>query len=107
MTIDPASFIPPGYTLLLALVLFAIGVVGVLVRRNPIVIFMSIELMLNAVNLAFLAFGHQLMVLSGQIYAFFVLAVAAAEVAIGLAIIMAIFRRREEVDVDRVNLLRW
>jgi len=99
--------IPISYYLLLSAILFAIGVTGVLTRRNAIVIFMCIELMLNAVNLAFVAFAKQLGQGDGQVFVFFVMAVAAAEVAVGLAIIIALFRNREAVDVGEVNLLQW
>ena len=99
--------IPVSYYIALSAILFSIGVAGVLLRRNAIVIFMSIELMLNAVNLAFVAFARHLGLASGQVIVFFVLAVAAAEVAVGLAIIIALFRNRETVDVGQVNLLKW
>ena len=99
--------IPISYYLLLSAILFAIGVTGVLTRRNAIVIFMCIELMLNAVNLAFVAFARHLGQADGQVFVFFVMAVAAAEVAVGLAIIIALFRNRETVDVGEVNLLKW
>ncbi len=99
--------VPEGYYLILSAALFAIGVAGVLIRRNPIVIFMSIELMLNAVNLSFIAFASQLNSLDGQVFVFFVMAVAAAEVAVGLAIIVSIFRARTSVDVDEMNLMKW
>ncbi|MGH2754191.1 MAG: NADH-quinone oxidoreductase subunit NuoK, partial [Actinomycetota bacterium] len=95
----------PGYYLSLAGLLFTIGVVGVLVRRNAIVIFMFIELMLNAVNLAFVTFARMNGDLDGQVLVFFVLVVAAAEVVVGLGIIISIFRRRESANVDEVNLL--
>ena len=85
----------------------AIGVVGVLIRRNAIVIFMFVELMLNAVNLVFVTFARTLGEVDGQVLVFFVLVVAAAEVVVGLAIIVAIFRRRESANVDDVNLLKW
>ena len=98
--------IPIGWSLALSAVLFCIGVVGVLVRRNALVIFMSIELMLNAANLAFVAFSRQLQSLDGQIFVFFVMTVAAAEVAVGLAIIVNVFRLRETVFVDEINLLK-
>ncbi len=91
----------------LSALLFSIGVVGVLTRRNALIIFMSIELMLNAVNLAFVAFGRFLPNVDGQIFVFFVMAVAAAEVAVGLAIIVTIFRHKESVDIDKVNLMKW
>jgi NADH-quinone oxidoreductase subunit K len=98
--------VPLSWYLALSAVLFAIGVVGVLVRRNALVIFMSIELMLNAGNLAFVAFSHHLRSLDGQVFVFFVMAVAAAEVAIGLAIIVSVFRLKETVYVDEINLLK-
>jgi NADH-quinone oxidoreductase subunit K len=92
--------------LALSAVVFVLGVVGVLVRRNALVIFMSIELMLNAANLAFVAFGRSMGSVDGQIFVFFVMTVAAAEVAVGLAIIVNLFRLRESVFVDEVNLLK-
>ena len=98
--------IPLPGLLLLSAVVFAIGVVGVLVRRNALVIFMSIELMLNAANLAFVAFARELNSLDGQVFVFFVMTVAAAEVAVGLAIIVNLFRLRETVFVDQINLLK-
>jgi len=98
--------IPLSWSLALSAVLFVIGVVGVLVRRNALVIFMSIELMLNAANLAFVAFAREMHSLDGQIFVFFVMTVAAAEVAVGLAIIVNLFRLRETVFVDEVNLLK-
>ena len=96
-----------NHYLVLSALLFSIGVAGVLLRRNAIIIFMSIELMLNAVNLTFIAFARHLHSLDGQICGLFVMAVAAAEVAVGLAIIIAIFKRKSSADVDRVNLLKW
>lgn len=98
--------IPLDWSLALSAVIFTIGVVGVLVRRNALVIFMSIELMLNAANLAFVTFAQQMNSLDGQIFVFFVMTVAAAEVAIGLAIIVNVFRLRETVFVDEINLLK-
>jgi NADH-quinone oxidoreductase subunit K len=98
---------PLVYYLLLSALLFGIGVAGVLLRRNAIVIFMSIELMLNAVNLTFVAFAAHLKNLEGQIFVFFVMVVAAAEVAVGLALIVAIFRVKETVLVDEINLMKW
>ena len=98
--------LPLSYSLVLSAVLFTIGVAGVLVRRNALVIFMSIELMLNAANLAFVAFARQMRSVDGQILVFFVMTVAAAEVAVGLAIIVNLFRLRETVFVDEVNLLK-
>jgi len=96
-----------GWYLGLAALLFCIGVAGVLTRRNVLIIFMSIELMLNAVNLTFVAFSRFLSNIDGQIFVFFVMAVAAAEVAVGLAIIVTIFRHKESVDIDKVNLMKW
>jgi NADH-quinone oxidoreductase subunit K len=98
--------IPLSWPLLLSAVVFGIGLTGVLVRRNALVIFMSIELMLNAGNLAFVAFARQMNSLDGQVFVFFVMTVAAAEVAIGLAIIVNLFRLRESVFVDEINLLK-
>ena len=88
-------------------ILFSIGAVGVIVRRNPLVIFMSVELMLNAANLALVAFGHRFGTAEGQTLVFFVMAVAAAEVAVGLAIIVTIFRLRRRLSVDDLSLMRW
>jgi NADH-quinone oxidoreductase subunit K len=99
--------VPLTWYLILGALLFTIGAVGVLVRRNAIVIFMSIELMLNAVNLIFVAFARQLHHVDGQVMVFFVMVVAAAEVAVGLAIIISVFRNRETVNADEFNLLRW
>jgi NADH-quinone oxidoreductase subunit K len=98
--------VPISYYLVLAAILFACGVAGFLIKRNVITIFMSIELMLNAVNLTFVAFATEWMALSGQVLVFFVMVVAAAEAAVGLAIIIAVFRTRETLNVDRVNLLK-
>lgn len=98
---------PMSYFLGLSAVLFAIGVGGVLFRRNVIVIFMSIEIMLNAVNLAFVSLGRWLGSMDGQVIVFFVMTVAAAEAAVGLAIIISLFRNRETVNADELNLLRW
>ena len=94
------------YYLGLSAILFSIGVVGVLVRRNAIIIFMSIELMLNSANLVFVAYAREFGTLDGQIMVFFVMTVAAAEVAVGLALIVAIFRSKASIDVDAVNLLK-
>ena len=96
-----------GHYLVLSGLLFTTGTVGVLVRRNALVIFMSVELQLNAVNLSLVAFARQLGEVDGQVLAFFSMVVAAAEVVVGLAIIVAIFRRRLSANVDDVNLLRW
>jgi len=95
-----------NHYLILSAILFSLGVVGVLVRRNPLIMFMSIELMLNAANLAFVAFSRYLQNLDGQVFVFLVLTVAAAEVAVGLAIIVALFRSRATVDVDQVSELK-
>jgi NADH-quinone oxidoreductase subunit K len=98
--------IPLGWSIALSAVIFTIGVIGVLVRRNAIVIFMSVELMLNAGNLAFVAFARSMDSIDGQVFVFFVMTVAAAEVAIGLALIVNLFRLRESVFVDEINLLK-
>jgi NADH-quinone oxidoreductase subunit K len=98
---------PLHYYLILSAVIFAIGVTGVIVRRNLIVILMSIELMLNAVNLTFVAFSYSLGTIEGQVMVFFVMAVAAAEAVIGLAIIIALFRHRQSLDPQEMQLLRW
>ncbi len=96
-----------NHYLILSAVLFGIGVAGVLTRKNIIIIFASIELMMNAVNLAFVAFARHWGDIGGQIFVVFIIAVAAAEVAVGLAIIVALFRHKQTVDVDQVNLLKW
>ena len=93
--------------LFLSLILFSIGVIGFFLRRNLIVIFMCIELMLNAANLAFVAFARELHSMTGQIFVFFVMAVAAAEAAVGLAIILAVYRTKETVNADEVQLMKW
>ncbi|HEU4402511.1 MAG TPA: NADH-quinone oxidoreductase subunit NuoK [Candidatus Polarisedimenticolia bacterium] len=92
---------------IIAAILFSIGCVGVLIRRNAIVVLMCIELMLNAVNLTFAAFAHEGQTMTGQIVVFFVMTVAAAEAAVGLAIVIALFRRRRTTDVDDASLMRW
>jgi NADH-quinone oxidoreductase subunit K len=99
--------VPLEAFLILSVFLFVVGVIGVATRRNALIIFMSIELMLNAVNLSFLAFARFLDSMEGQIFVFFVMVVAAAEVAVGLAIIIAIYRNRETLDVAELNLLKW
>jgi NADH-quinone oxidoreductase subunit K len=101
MTVTPMHFV------IFAAVLFAIGVAGVLLRRSGISILLGIELMLNAANLALVAFGRMHGALDAQVFVFFVMAVAAAEVAVGLALLVAIFRKRQSIDVDRLNVLRW
>lgn len=98
--------VPVQYYLALSIILFTIGTVGVLIRRNSIIIFMSVELMLNAANLVFVAFAQYYQALGGQIFVFFVMTVAAAEVAVGLALIVTIFRRRSSIDVDQINMLK-
>jgi NADH-quinone oxidoreductase subunit K len=98
--------VPLAYYLLLSAVLFACGVAGFLIKRNLITIFLCIELMLNGVNLAFVAFAARWGALNGQVFVFFVMVVAAAEAAVGLAIIIAVFRTRETLNVDSVNLLK-
>ncbi len=100
------NVIPLSYYLAISAVLFVMGALGVLVRRNPLIIFMSIELMLNASNLAFLAFARALNVLTGQIFVLFVMTVAAAEVAVGLALIVVIFRSKHSIDVDLMSSLK-
>jgi len=99
--------IPVSHCLILAAILFSLGVLGVFVRRNAIVIFMCIEMMLNAVNLSFIAFARQNNILNGQVLVLFVMTVAAAEAAIGLAIILALFRKSKTLNVDEINLLKW
>ena len=94
------------YYLGLSAVLFTLGALGVLIRRNAIIIFMSIELMLNAGNLAFITFARLYNSMGGQIFVFFVMAVAAAEVAVGLALIVAIFQTKQSIDVDQINTLK-
>jgi NADH-quinone oxidoreductase subunit K len=96
-----------SYYLLLAALLFTIGAMGVLLRRNAILVFMSVELMLNSVNLTLVTFSRTLGTLEGQVMAFFVMVVAAAEVVVGLAIIMSIFRSRRSASVDDANLLKY
>ncbi len=99
--------VPLNWYLALSAVLFTIGVLGVLLRRNVIVVFMSIELMLNAVNLSLVALSQFMGNVDGQVLVFFVISVAAAEAAIGLAIVIAMFRKRVTVNVDELNLLKW
>ncbi|ROL60671.1 NADH-quinone oxidoreductase subunit NuoK [Bacteroidetes/Chlorobi group bacterium ChocPot_Mid] len=95
------------YFLILAAVLFSIGSIGVLTRRNAIIIFMSIELMLNSVNLTLVSFASFLGDSAGMIFVFFVMAVAASEAAVGLAIVLALFRQKQTVNVDEVNIMKW
>jgi NADH-quinone oxidoreductase subunit K len=94
------------YYIILSAILFSIGALGVLIRRNPLVIFMSVELMLNAANLAFVAYARAFESFSGQIFVFFVIAVAAAEVAVGLALIVQIFKSRKNINIDELNTLK-
>lgn len=98
--------VPIEYFVILSAILFALGVLGVLVRRNVIVMFMSVELMLNAANLALIAFARQRADLDGQVFVFFIIGVAAAEVAVGLALIVAIFKTKRSIDVDQISGLR-
>ena len=99
--------IPIDYYLWLSATLFTIGVLGVLYRRNAIIIFMCIELMLNAVNLSFVACAHYLNSMQGQLFVFFTMTVAAAEAAVGLAIIVAVFRNKETINIDDINIMKW
>ena len=101
------SEIPLQYYLSLSAILFTIGVVGVLTRRNAIIVFMSIELMLNSVNLTLVAFSAFLGNPTGQVFVFFVMAVAAAEAAVGLAIVIALFRNKQTVNIDEINIMKW
>jgi NADH-quinone oxidoreductase subunit K len=98
--------VPVSYYIALSAILFTIGSLGVLIRRNAIIIFMSIELMLNAANLLFIAFARTYEALSGQIFVFFVMTVAAAEVAVGLALIVAVFRTKHSIDIDEISSLK-
>jgi NADH-quinone oxidoreductase subunit K len=100
------NVVPLSYYLAVSAMLFILGALGVLIRRNPLVIFMSIELMLNAANLAFLSFSRSFNVLTGQIFVFFVMTVAAAEVAVGLALIVIIFRTKHNIDVDIMSSMK-
>lgn len=99
--------VPLNWYLMLSTILFTIGVLGVLFRRNAIIIFMSIELMLNAVNLLLVAFSSYLSDSKGQVFVFFIMAVAAAEVAVGLAILMMVYRNTKSSDIDVLNKLKW
>ena len=98
--------VPVNYYIILSAVLFTIGALGVLIRRNALIIFMSVELMLNAANLAIVAFSSVIQSFSGQIFVFFVIAVAAAEVAVGLALIVEIFKTKRSIDVDQMSGLK-
>ena len=99
--------ITPSHYLILSAALFVIGIIGVMVRRNIIIILMSIELILNAVNINLVAFSAQLQNAAGQVFALFVIAVAAAEAAVGLGIILAFYRNKETINIDEMNLMRW
>ncbi len=99
--------VPIHFYLIVSAIMFTTGVVGVLTRRNAIIIFMCIELMLNSVNLTFVAFSAFIGNATGQVFVFFVMAVAAAEAAVGLAIVLALFRNRQTVNINDVNLLKW
>jgi len=94
-------------SLILAAILFSIGILGVLIRRNILVIFMSVEIMLNAVNLTFVAFSRLHGHMDGHVFVFFIIALAAAEAGVGLAIVISIFRNRESVDVEHLKLMKW
>ncbi len=99
--------VPPELYLVLSGMLFTIGVIGALTRRNAIVVFMCIAMMLNAVNLSFITLSHFLQSMDGVLFAFFVMAVAAAEAAVGLAIFVMVYRSRETINLDEINLLKW
>jgi len=99
--------IPVDFYLLLSAFMFCVGVLGVLIRRNAIIVFMSIELMLNSVNLSLIAFSSFLGDPTGQMLVFFVMTVAAAEAAVGLAIIISLFRNKQTVNIDEINILKW
>ncbi len=98
--------IPISYPLTLAVILFVIGMLGFLLRKNAIVIFMCIELMLNAANLVFITFANQFQMVDGQVFVIFVMTVAAAEVAVGLALMVTIFRTKHSIDIDQMNSLK-
>ena len=100
------SGIPPSHVLYLSLALFSIGLAGVLIRRNAIIVLMGIELMLNSANINFVAFSRQLGDLAGQIFAVFTIVVAAGEVAVGLAILIALFSNKDTIDIDRINIMK-
>ena len=99
--------VPLDYYIILSAFLFAVGVIGVIISRNLIVMFMAVEIMLNAGNLALVAFSRHLQQMDGHVFVFLVMTVAAAEAAVGLAIIIAVFRNRESVDSDTLNLMKW
>ena len=99
--------VPASYYLVLSAVLFTLGAVGVLIRRNALVVFMSVEMMLNAANLALITYSRFLENVDGQVFVLLVMAVAAAEVAVGLAIVVALYRHKDTADVDEINTLKW
>jgi len=99
--------VPPSYYLILSAVLFTLGAAGVLIRRNALVMFMSVEMMLNAANLTLITYSRLLENVEGQVFVLLVMAVAAAEVAVGLAIVVAYYRHKETTDVDEMDLLKW
>lgn len=99
--------VPLEYYLILSGIIFTIGVTGVMISRNIIIIFMSIELMLNAANLALISFARQYQDVSGHVFVFIVMAVAAAEAAVGLAIIISLFRNKDTIDIDEFNVMKW
>lgn len=99
--------IPTSYYLILAALIFAVGATGVMVRRNALIIFMCVEMMLNSVNLTLIALSRQWGNLNGQVFVFMIMAVAAAEVAVGLAILIANTRHRKSINIDEINLLKW
>jgi NADH-quinone oxidoreductase subunit K len=99
--------VPVEHVLVLSAILFTIGVMGVILRRNAIVVFMHVELMLNAVNLAFIAFSSAMDSMTGTVFVFFILVVAAAEAVIGLAIMVEIFRNKQTLNIDELNLMKW
>jgi len=99
--------IPLEYYLFVSAIMFSIGTVGVLTRRNAIVIFMCVEMMLNAVNLTFIAFSRYLGNIDGQVFVFFIMTVAAAEAAVGLALMIAFYKNRESIDVEDINVMKW
>lgn len=96
-----------NYFLILSAILFTVGIIGVLVRRNAIIIFMSVELMLNSINLSLVSFSSFMGNATGQIFVFFVMAVAAAEAAVGLAIVISLYRNKETLNIDEINILKW
>jgi NADH-quinone oxidoreductase subunit K len=99
--------VPLSWYLALSAILFIIGIVGVLIRRNVIVVFLSVELIMNAVNINLIAFSHYLSSIKGQIFTIFVVTVAAAEAALGLALIVVVYRNRGTINLDEINLMRW